>query len=348
MAIADVTIRGGGIFGLSVAWACLLRGARVRVIEARQIGAGASGGIVGALAPHVPEKWTPKKAFQLESLLMAEEWWAGIAALSGQDPGYARTGRLQPLLDDAAIALAETRGRSAQQLWQGRADWRVAPAADFPEWAPSSPTGLVVHDTLTARVHPRQAVLALASAIRAKGGQVIEGEEAADQGAVVHATGWQGLATLTDSFGTPMGSGEKGQALLVAHFAPPLPQLFADALHIVPHADGTTAIGSTSERIFDTPDATDAKLDALHAKAIEICPTLGNAPILQRWAGLRPRAKTRAPMLGGWPERPGHYIANGGFKIGFGIAPMVGQVMADLVLEGRDAIPEGFRPEDSF
>jgi glycine/D-amino acid oxidase-like deaminating enzyme len=53
-------------------------------------------------------------------------------------------------------------------------------------------------------------------------------------------------------------------------------------------------------------------------------------------------------MLGPHPLRPGEYIANGGFKIGFGMAPKVGQVMADLVLEGVDAIPAGFRPEASL
>jgi glycine/D-amino acid oxidase-like deaminating enzyme len=36
-------------------------------------------------------------------------------------------------------------------------------------------------------------------------------------------------------------------------------------------------------------------------------------------------------------------VANGGVKIGFGMAPKVAQVMADLILEGRDEIPEGFR-----
>ena len=99
MATADVTVMGGGIFGLACAHACARRGARVRLIEARAIGAGASGGVVGALAPHVPENWNPKKAFQLDSLLMAEAYWADVAEVSGIDPGYARTGRLQPLAD---------------------------------------------------------------------------------------------------------------------------------------------------------------------------------------------------------------------------------------------------------
>jgi glycine oxidase len=71
MARADVTVRGGGIFGLSIAWACLQHGAKVRVIETAGWGAGSSGGLVGALSPHVPEAWNAKKAFQLESLLMA-------------------------------------------------------------------------------------------------------------------------------------------------------------------------------------------------------------------------------------------------------------------------------------
>ncbi len=91
---------------------------------------------------------------------------------------------------------------------------------------------------------------------------------------------------------------------------------------------------------------------ALPAVAIErataAMPVLHGAEVIERWAGLRPRARTRAPMLGAWPGKPGHFIANGGFKIGFGIAPMVGQVMADLILDGRDTIPAEFRPEASF
>ncbi len=60
------------------------------------------------------------------------------------------------------------------------------------------------------------------------------------------------------------------------------------------------------------------------------------------------RGRSRAPMLGAWPGRDGEFIANGGFKIGFGMAPKVAEVMADLVLEGVDAIPGEFRVEASL
>ena len=157
MASVDVTVRGAGIFGLSVAWACLRRGARVRVVDPFGPAAGSSGGVVGALAPHVPENWNEKKAFQLDSLLMAEAYWTTVEETGGLSAGYARTGRLQPLADDNALALAHERSAGAAALWQGRAVWEVIPQDAAGGFAPSSPTGNLIHDTLTARMCPRRA-----------------------------------------------------------------------------------------------------------------------------------------------------------------------------------------------
>ncbi|OYU62522.1 MAG: FAD-dependent oxidoreductase [Bradyrhizobium sp. PARBB1] len=347
MARVDLTVRGGGIFGLACAFSALRRGAKVRLIETRQIGAGSSGGLIGALAPHVPENWNPKKQFQLDSLLMAGDFWTDVASIGGTDAGYLRSGRLQPLPDANAVDLARARILEASILWQGRATWSVIPATGA-AWEPHSPTGLLIHDTLTARLSPRAAGQALTVAIRALGGEAVIGDHA-DEGAVLWATGYQGLQDLNAAFGKTIGAGVKGQSLslrLPDLDPATLPQLFADALHIVPHADGSIAIGSTSENTWDAPDSIDAACDALLDRARAALPILTKARIIDRWAGIRPRARTRAPMLGPWPGRPGHFIANGGFKIGFGMAPKVAQVMADLILTGDDsAIPAGFRVE---
>ena len=345
MARPDLTVRGAGIFGLSIAWEAARRGARVRVVETAHIGAGSSGGLVGALAPHVPEQWNDKKAFQLESLLMAQAWWAAVDAASGLSSGYARTGRLQPLADDRAVAAARARGIEADTLWQGRAVWQVIPATGG--WQPDSPTGWLVHDTLTARLNPRPALASLAAAICARGGEI--GPDAGDVGGpVIWATGTAGLEALAADLGRPIGGGVKGQAALLAHDAAALPQLFIDGLHIVPHADGTVAIGSTSERLWSDPAGTDDQLEALIRRARAACPALEGAAVLDRWAGLRPRSATRAPMLGPWPGRAGQFIANGGFKIGFGMAPKLAEVTVDLVLDGVDRVPAAFRVEASL
>ncbi len=341
--MVDVTVLGAGVSGLSVAWACVRRGASVRVIDPHGVAAGASGGIVGALAPHVPENWNDKKAFQLESLLMARAWWAEVAHAGGKDPGYGQTGRVQPLADEAAVALARDRATGARSLWQGRATWCVTDAPG--PFAPASPTGFWVRDTLTARIHPRAACEALAAAITARGGDILRAGSA--DGVVIEATGAAGLATLSAETGRAEGAGIKGQAVLLAHDARDAPQLFVDGVHIVPHANGTTAIGSTSERDFDAPDTTDDLIDPVLAAARAAVPALAGVPEIGRWAGVRPRARSRAPLLGPHPTRAGRWIANGGFKIGFGMAPLCAERLAAAILDGDDRIPDAFRPDAS-
>ncbi len=340
MAMPDVTIMGAGVFGLSLALVCLQRGAQVQVIEARGIGAGASGGVVGALAPHVPEAWNAKKALQFEALCMAGDFWAVVQESGGIDPGYARLGRVQPV-PEGGLALAQARATSALDLWQGVAAWRVLPVDAAPGLGIVAPSGWVIHDTLTARLHPRRAVAALAAAVERLGGEVVIGAAEA-RGRVVWATGHEGLADLSRALGRAVGTGIKGQAVLLRHAAPGAAQIFADGLHIVPHDDGTVAVGSTSERDFDDGARTDDQCDALLARARAVCPALQDAPEIARWAGVRPRAKSRAPLMGPWPGRDGEYVFNGGFKIGFAMAPLLAGRMADLVLDGHDTIPFEF------
>ncbi|MEP3846944.1 MAG: FAD-dependent oxidoreductase [Paracoccaceae bacterium] len=343
--MADLTVRGAGILGLSIAWACVKRGATVQVIDPHGPAARASGGIVGALAPHVPENWNAKKQFQLESLLMAKQFWGEVFSTGGKNPGYGGTGRLQPIADNAALALAQARHTSAKELWGDAATWDVI-QANQSQWEPPSTSGWLIHDTLSAHLHPKQACMSLVSALQAKGIEITS--EGPDQGPVVWATGVDGLNALNNGRNRTVGNGVKGQAVLLDFDMRGKAQLFADTLHFVPHLDGTLAIGSTSEREFDSPNQPDAKLDALLEKARTVLPAIATAPVITRWAGVRPRSRSRAPMLGPWPDKPGHYIANGGFKIGFGMAPKIADVMADLVLEQRDTIPKDFRVEASF
>ncbi|MDO6592095.1 FAD-dependent oxidoreductase [Loktanella sp. D2R18] len=334
MATADVTVMGAGVFGLSVAYACAQRGARVKVIDPNGVAAGSSGGVVGALAPHVPENWNEKKAFQFDSLIYAERFWNEVSALTAADVGYARSGRLQPLADARAVELAQDRAVTGSELWEGKALWEVIATPDS-TWMPQSPSGFIVRDTLSALVHPRRATRALADAVIALGGTVATSGDAVGQ--IVWATGHAGVMELG-------GGGVKGQAALLAFDAKHQPQLFADALHIIPHCDGTVAIGSTTERDFDNPSTTDDQLEDVLSRARVAFPVLRDAPVIERWAGVRPRSRNRAPILGHHPNRPGEFVANGGFKIGFGMAPKVGQVMADLVLDGQNVIPVDFRP----
>jgi glycine/D-amino acid oxidase-like deaminating enzyme len=303
--------------------------------------------LVGALAPHTPERWDAKKQFQLESLLMAEEFWGGVEEISRCETGYGRVGRLQPINDERMLNLSHQRMQDAKEFWHGKADWNVVAAQDCAPWAPESKTGFLVHDTLSARLHPRLATFALAEAVRKLGGEIIIGADVPQtpNTKVIWATGVAGLFSMAEEFSAPVGNGEKGQAALLGYDASTLPQLFAEGIYVVPHRNGTTAIGSTTERYFDDATKPDAQLEDLIERAFSAFPMLADAPILERWASARPRSFTRAPMIGAYPSRPNEFVANGGFKIGFGMAPKLATTLAELVLNGRDTIPDHFRVE---
>ena len=326
--------------GLTLAWHCLNLGASVRVIDPNGVANGASGGIVGALAPHVPENWNTKKQFQLESLLYSQHFWQAVDEVSGLNSGYRRSGRLQPLMDDAGVTLARRRKESAKDLWKNFASWEVISSSK--EWQLSSPTGLWIFDNLSALIHPRLACLSLAEALRKKGCEVVTNGK--NQGKVIWATGVHDLDRISHQLEKDFGNGVKGQAALFKLKKPKSVQLFAETLHFIPHSDGTIAVGSTSERNYEEVGTTDNNLENLILKASKILPELKGKDPIFTWANVRPRTKSRAPILGKHPLFPNEFIMNGGFKIGLGMAPQMGKVLSEFLLSDRDNLPAEFLP----
>ncbi len=348
-----VIVVGAGIWGLACAYACARRGDEVSIYDAGRVGDGASGGIVGALGPYVPDEWTHKKQYQFEALDTAAAFWETVDAQSGLASGYGRIGRLQPLLTPKAVALAHAREISAQELWKGRFEWRIEPRPDSMSER-AAPFG-VAHDTLSARIHPAKATASLAAACRALGVALLEnhpvtsisdnaisgqwGTATAD--AVIVASGVAGFDMIAPYTSLHPGSGVKGQAAVLGADMTGHPQIYAEGVYIIPHADGAVAVGSTSEKTWAT-DGIDEQLDTVIAKARAICPILENAPVQQRWSGIRPKARRREPMLGAVPTLKGVYTALGAFKIGFGLSHKIGETVASQIRGEPVDIPECF------
>ncbi len=143
------------------------------------------------------------------------------------------------------------------------------------------------------------------------------------------------------------GRGVKGQAaVLGTNLDPNLPIIYSDGVYLIVHDDGTTAIGSTSEKEFTEGRETDHLLDGVVEKARALSPLVKDAPVIERWAGVRPQAKGRDPLVGCVPDHDWLYVATGGFKISFGIAHLMAQSVLGTLCNDDQArsIPTEFSP----
>ncbi len=353
-----VIVVGAGIFGLSAAVALLRRNFEVTVLEQNKIGTGASGGLVGALSPYVPEAWSVRKQFQLDALLGAAAYWQGVEALSGLSVGYGRIGRHIVLPNAYEAEKAISRVEGAARLWRGDASWDVLESTPMIDPV-AAPFG-VVYETLSGRINPRAACAALACCVEKLGGQVIENYDVravetgqvhgpdhvikADQ--IIIAAGVEGLSLLEPYLGPKAVRGVKGQAAMLDVILPAnTPLINGEGIYIIPHASHVS-VGSTSETSWDDPYSTDHLLDEVLGKAIKICPRLRGVNISARWAGLRPRAPKPEPMLGALDK--GVFVATGGLKTGLAVAYRVADALADLVEGNPPDIPLDFSPKHHF
>lgn len=368
--MSEVLIVGGGIMGL---WAALMAGRagiETRLIEGKTIGAGASGGLLGALMPHMPDRWNAKKQFQFNALVSLESEIARLEEETGLSAGYRRSGRVMPLGKPHLKDIARGHQQDAARHWiagERRFHWHVrdGEAGDWPAMQ-AAPFGFV-HDTLAARVSPRDLIRALRAAIDGlahvrieEGAEVVSIEPErgrlllADRSALsfghcILAAGVESFAFIDRlaSYGQrPSGVAVKGQAaLLRADIDPASPILFTDGLYIVAHENGHVAVGSTSENRFDAPFSTDDQLQALIDRAAALAPALLGAPVVERWAGLRPNATGREPMVGRHPDHRRLLVLTGGFKVSFGVAHVLAQWVIDEIAGRQPSVdlPNPFR-----
>ncbi|MBB1248399.1 FAD-binding oxidoreductase [Rhizobium sp. G21] len=386
----DILVTGAGVMGLWAAVKAAEAGYAVTLVDRARPGAGASGGLLGALFPWMPNHFGKKKKFQFDALISLPDQLAPLEAETGLSAGYARVGRIIPLPKAHLRPIAERHRQDAETAWAtpGAAfHWRITDTAPIPDYIdPAFADGGYVQDTLAARMSPRGLCAVLTAWLKRQPnvriflGTELDSIDPAAGRACLRASGlspvdqsgesYAGdilfdrlvLASGVDAFAQleallpplkkQLGQGVKGQAALIAaDLDPGLPVAFLDGVYVVPHAGGPNArshvaVGSTSENSYDDPFATDAQLDDVLEKARALIPALRKAPVIERWAGLRPKAIARDPMLGLLPDCANILAMTGGFKISFGVAHALADALID-VIEGREPerLPESFRTE---
>lgn len=366
-ATPDLVIVGAGVVGLWCALKARQQGLSVVVVEQGQIGHGASGGILGALMPHRPVQWTDTKAFQLAALLSLETEVAHLESATGLSCGYARCGRVMPIASLSSLNEHERWQAGSQAAWPAASpsgtavSWNILRGAPDPAW-PTLKPGFAAFssDTLSARIDPRKLLAALAAGIQP---EVVIAENSAvagisdnaevmladglrlSPGRVIVAAGHESFRLLQPVLQRELGWGVKGQAVLLRPRCwsfDGMPIIYSRGTYVIAHEGGLVAVGATSHRNFTNAHVDEAVSRELVQRAVDLCPGLADADIVEQWAGVRPRAVGRDPVVGPLPDTPRIIVASGGFKITLGIAHRMADAALALATDARYELPESF------
>lgn len=115
-----------------------------------------------------------------------------------------------------------------------------------------------------------------------------------------------------------------------------------------PHGSFIMGVGDPNEpRSFET-GSTWEFLEDMARKVTWLLPPLADLRIVRQWAGLYDMSPDRQPVLGAVPQVDGYYHASGFSGHGFMVAPIVGKLMAELILTGETSIPIGMLDAGRF
>lgn len=342
----NTLIAGSGIMGLACAFSEARRGKTVCVFDRFEFSQKASWASAGILTNRDAKIFhSPFREFQVKSQQLYPSWLGEISRVSGE------TIELQK---EGAYHLFDTTKPEGQQALHEELEKLKREGAQNYQMSTSAPTwltGWLTKEELTTLYFPEEAYVSnrnllhlLYKACRNLGVQFIENAQIKNlhsqathislellsqenrvslhaQNFIVCAGVWSNdvlkYLGLEGKF-IPV----KGQAFTIKNFLTQKSFIhYGKELYLVPRGDQLLVGVTTEPRIMDE-DFTEFGEQAIRNFLKEGFPSLANQPILESWAGIRPRTPDRLPLLGAVNPAGNVLICSGHYKSGIGMAPL--------------------------
>ncbi len=393
-----VVVAGAGIVGLSCAWHLQRHGAEVTVLDRSAVGAGASWGNAGYLCPAMtvplpepallreglrgladpdsPLALDPRPSARTAAFLAGfarnatgRRWRRALAALAPL--ARASLGAFDELVaggvalrtHEAPIRIGFGHGESTAGLRHELDAVRASgQAVDFGPAEPGAPfssrIGRVIELRGQRHVDPGQVLGALADAVRARGGRIVEGAAVRAVGygpgglqvdtwsgaphradAVILATGaWLPELGRAARVRVPVQAG-RGYSCTVSLPEPLTTPLYLPAVRVAvtPYRGGARLAGTMEITDRDAPFR-QRRLAAILRSVAPLLDGFDAASVRDPWVGPRPLTPDGLPVVGS-TRVPGVHVAGGHGMWGLTLGPVTGRLLADQVMTGT-RVPE--------
>ncbi len=349
-----ISIIGGGIIGLSIAWQLRKTGASVDLFEAGESGMGASIKAAGMISPYRELQFGEEKllATFIESANLYPEFIKNIEQDADEKIDFRQDGSLLVAIDEDDVKELQ-RFYEYQQSLKLPIEWwhREQVLAKIPHLNPNFKAASFCKNE--ASVDNRGLLKTLRKANLNLGVKIFEHsciedlwieagqckglflkKEKQKYDAVILASGltYQ-FPSLPPNFIQAIRP-VKGQALCLRMLKGleincVLRSIHRYPVYMVPRSNGELIIGATMEELTDENVTAGAVLDLLYA-AWRLLPAVYEFPIVDTWAGLRPANNRQQPELGK-TQIPGLIAAMGLYRHGFLMAPYVAKTITQLL-----------------
>jgi glycine/D-amino acid oxidase-like deaminating enzyme len=348
----DVCVIGGGLLGTATAFFAARAGLSVTVLEARDLASGASGAAFGGVSVGIysySSARVPKHYVDISKASLA--LFEALAEELGPPLDLKAPGSLDPYFDPATHP---SRIERAEGLKACGVDCQLLTPKEVLELEPAVNPAVVgaTYCPADAHVTPLNAVWAFAGAARRHGAEIrtqspvdeilVEGgravgvrlgEEKIFAGHVVNTAGADAPA-LAEAIGIriPMDC-SRGQMFVTER----VPRLLNTYIHNIKQTpSGTIVYGATREsgemEVATTPEGT----RQVNRWACLVLPALADIAVLRSWAGIRPVPADGYPVIG--PVEGVENLLVAVMHRGVTLAPIVGKILFDLIVEGATDI----------
>lgn len=330
---SDVVIAGAGIIGLSIAIELRKAGATVTVLDRGEPGREASSAAAGMLVTGDPDLGTPMRELAQASAALYPSFVEELELRSGLHCDLQAHGALYVAVESECV---DGPTLCASEIAQQEPRLAEHPRVHFLSEQSIDPALLTraaieAAKKMTVSVHHESQV----EGVTLTREHLLEVRTSRNQYQTATFVNCAGAWANEISGVAAPARPRKGQMLSVIPRDCKLRHVIrSHEVYLVPRKDGRVIVGATVEDCgFDkTIDST--KIQQLHQKAANLVPSIGEAKILDAWAGLRPGSPDDLPIMGAG-RLPGTYVATGHFRNGILLAPITAVLMAELI-QGKD------------
>ena len=349
----DVAVIGGGLHGLSCALQLGRRGASVAVLERRWIGRHASTANAGGV------RALNRDRRELDLTLQSLKLWYDLADFLSEDCGFQKTGQIRIAENPTTLAHEARRISSLQQA--GYTHEEMLDKTDLytlvPSLAPHCSGASYARDDGAADPHltvnayrraaERSGVLLLEGhGVNALTSEGLEWRVDTARGVllatsiVIAAGAWS--AAVAGLAGEKIPSDVKASMMTVTErvgkFSRPVIGCVGAALSLKQARIGSLLIGGGLQGHADL-ERERTRVD-FHALArgmttpLRLFPQLAGVRIVRCWAGIEARTPDDLPIIGPSSRLHGIFYCYGFSGHGFALVPVVGAVIADMIIGG--------------